>query len=40
MSVIVSSLRKQRVNISLTEISMGKLGIFDPMLSQRFTLGV
>lgn len=36
MSVIVSSLRKQRVNISLTKISMGKLGMIDPMLSQFF----
>ena len=36
MSVIVSSLRKQRVNISLTKISMGKFGMIDPMRAQFF----
>jgi len=36
MSVIVSSLRKQRVNISLTKISMGKFGMIDLMRAQFF----
>lgn len=40
MSVIVSSLRKQRVNISLRKISMGKLGTVDPWLSELFSLRV
>jgi len=36
MSVIVSSLRKQRVNISLTKIYMGKFVMIDAMLTQFF----
>jgi len=36
MSVIVSSLRKQRVNTSLTKISIRKFGMIDLMLSQFF----
>lgn len=36
MSVIVSPLGKQRVNISLKQISMGKLGMIDRKLSEFF----